>query len=292
MISSIELKSAIDNYANNFEKKLRASERKSIQEFQKYYQSQYDEATDMFIRQGSLDNSDIQVLFTDDKLMALYESLYEKIGTDFAKWYAKNADKLIEKQFNISDYTSIWAQQFAFLGNKIGAMRVSLVSGTAKKTLISVTQKIMRDKDLMSENAVVKAKVLKKEFKKYSKYQSERLVRTESTNAANYATLQSAKDVFAGKDLIKQWIAGYDARTRPAHQEANKQQVKFNEKFIVGGEMLNYAGDPNGSAGNVINCRCAVAPFPIAGAQIIGPNITDIGLGLATSAIREFVSGE
>jgi hypothetical protein len=32
--------------------------------------------------------------------------------------------------------------------------------------------------------------------------------------------------------------------------------VGKDEPFIVMGEQLDYPGDPVGSAGNVINCRC------------------------------------
>ena len=32
----------------------------------------------------------------------------------------------------------------------------------------------------------------------------------------------------------------------------------MNEPFIVNGEPLMYAGDPAGSAANVVNCRCVV----------------------------------
>jgi hypothetical protein len=34
--------------------------------------------------------------------------------------------------------------------------------------------------------------------------------------------------------------------------------VPIDEPFIVSGEELMYPGDPSGSAGNVINCRCAI----------------------------------
>jgi hypothetical protein len=32
----------------------------------------------------------------------------------------------------------------------------------------------------------------------------------------------------------------------------------MDEPFEVDGELLDYPGDPTGSAANVINCRCAV----------------------------------
>ena len=45
---------------------------------------------------------------------------------------------------------------------------------------------------------------------------------------------------------------------RPGHAEADGQEVKIDEPFIVDGESLMYPGDVTGSASNVINCRCTV----------------------------------
>jgi len=47
----------------------------------------------------------------------------------------------------------------------------------------------------------------------------------------------------------------------------NKKQVGFNELFIVPStktiDAMSFPGDPNGSAGNVCNCRCTVVFVPI-----------------------------
>ena len=58
----------------------------------------------------------------------------------------------------------------------------------------------------------------------------------------------------------KQWLTARDERVREAHMLADGQIVKLNEPFIVNGEYLMYPGDPAGSAGNIINCRCVSIP--------------------------------
>jgi len=58
--------------------------------------------------------------------------------------------------------------------------------------------------------------------------------------------------------LNKVWMANHDAKTRPDHAEADGQEVGMDESFDVGGEQLMYPGDPAGSPGNIINCRCTV----------------------------------
>lgn len=57
-------------------------------------------------------------------------------------------------------------------------------------------------------------------------------------------------------NVVKEWIAILDSKTRSNHAQADGQIVPVNESFSVGGESLRYPRDPNGSAGNIINCRC------------------------------------
>ncbi len=62
----------------------------------------------------------------------------------------------------------------------------------------------------------------------------------------------------------KGWQTANDAKVRPAHAKAQIDYTKgipLNEPFIVGGEPLMYPGDPNGSIGNIINCRCYTYPI-------------------------------
>lgn len=82
------------------------------------------------------------------------------------------------------------------------------------------------------------------------------IARTETHGAANFGAAHAAKET--GLPLRKEWISAEDARTRPDHDAANGQVVAQNQPFNIGGEALDYPGDPAGSAGNTINCRCAL----------------------------------
>lgn len=62
-----------------------------------------------------------------------------------------------------------------------------------------------------------------------------------------------------GEPMETVWISTIDQRTRPDHAAADGARVAVGQPFIVGGEELRFPGDPFGSAGNVINCRCATA---------------------------------
>jgi hypothetical protein len=89
------------------------------------------------------------------------------------------------------------------------------------------------------------------------------IVRTEYKRAlemGNHAAMQTAAEHVPG--LKRQWLSarGHATPPRPAHAAASGQEVGVDEPFIVGGEKLMYPGDPAGSPGNTINCRCRARP--------------------------------
>lgn len=58
-----------------------------------------------------------------------------------------------------------------------------------------------------------------------------------------------------GATIVKQWDSTLDSRTRESHQKLDGELVKVDEKFSNG---LLYPGDSNGTASEVVNCRCAL----------------------------------
>ena len=83
-----------------------------------------------------------------------------------------------------------------------------------------------------------------------------RIVRTEG-HRVNQQGFVDAGDVAKSKgaDIVKQWDATLDSRTRPWHQEADGQIREWEDDFLVHGEKMK-APSIGGSASNVINCRC------------------------------------
>lgn len=84
---------------------------------------------------------------------------------------------------------------------------------------------------------------------------AEVIARTESATSENYGIYATYKVEGVTK---KTWLSTRDDRTREAHIEADGQTVGIDEKFLVGGEELDFPGDPSGSAGTVIQCRCTM----------------------------------
>lgn len=91
-----------------------------------------------------------------------------------------------------------------------------------------------------------------------SKNNAMRIARTEAHRIQCKATVDAQwKAKAKGADVVKQWDASLDGRTRDAHREADGQIRELDEDFEVGGERMQAPGI-GGSAANVCNCRCAL----------------------------------
>lgn len=104
----------------------------------------------------------------------------------------------------------------------------------------------------MSINEI--SKLIRERVPHMSSLRGHVIARTETHTAANWANQTSAEQ--SGIDMHKEWCSGSDARVRETHMEADGQTVPLKGAFDVGGEMLEYPGDPSGAADEIINCRC------------------------------------
>ena len=83
-----------------------------------------------------------------------------------------------------------------------------------------------------------------------------RIARTEGhrvNQQSTYDAMDKAKK--KGANIVKQWDATLDAKTRTSHQRVDGEIRELDETFSNG---LRFPGDPQGSAGEVINCRCVL----------------------------------
>lgn len=251
-------------------------ERQYIAKLRKWYNAEYAKGVQQFVDEGRIV---VQGLFPVAYLSKFYEDYYEETGLHFANWYFKNYKKFVKKQ-SADQYQNQWRTSFASYGAAVAKTNVTLVQGTALKTLIALTTKLSRDPEFMAVGAAEQARILRRQFDGYSKYQAERFIRTETTAISNKAILESATTIFPKDQLQKEWSTSRDGRERDSHARADGQTVPFNQPFMVQGEELMEPGDRRGSASNVINCRCAAIPVPIEDAVAV-EGLENIGVQLA-----------
>lgn len=83
-----------------------------------------------------------------------------------------------------------------------------------------------------------------------------RIARTEGHRIQTTAAMDAMERAQErGADVLKQWDATLDGRTRESHSQVDGEIREIDKKFSNG---LMYPGDPSGGAAEVVNCRCAL----------------------------------
>lgn len=91
----------------------------------------------------------------------------------------------------------------------------------------------------------------------YLRFQAMRIVRTEVVRATNVGAVKAADA--SPFEVVKQWIAAHDNRTRHSHRLLDGQIRELDEDFLPN---LAQPGDPRAPAGMTINCRCTLGFIP------------------------------
>jgi hypothetical protein len=82
-------------------------------------------------------------------------------------------------------------------------------------------------------------------------------IATVEATAVNAASIAAELGLDAGA-IGKRWTTMGDRRVRPSHQAASGQEQPLAHPFEVGGEALQYPGDPAGSPRQTARCRCSL----------------------------------
>ena len=178
----------------------------------------------------------------------------------------ENANSILgKKALQTIDDVSITNDKFNKWVEKYGLEKSVLMNETTKKELVKKLKEILAD-DISELSADELAKRLMKGaeeiFEELSNTRAYMIARTETGSSVNIGQLATYE---ANGVKKKEWFATLDNRTRETHLAMNGTVININESFEVVNEFggidnLQYPLDPNGTAGNVINCRCVVVP--------------------------------
>jgi len=187
---------------------------------------------------------DMELRKQADKLKLILTTLYRSVAYAFkdyalGRFFSKDFDDDFEKQLSeFIDYnTGVW---------------VADIDETTRKRLAKVIDNSYNDGLSVEATGVA----LRNTVIGMGVYRANLISRTEVHRVAGFANEAVAENMKID-GTVKEWVAIQDARTRVSHSIASGQRVALEEFFVVGGERLKYPGDPRGSAGNTINCRCA-----------------------------------
>ena len=93
---------------------------------------------------------------------------------------------------------------------------------------------------------------IKETYGDISKGRANVIARTETHGITQEGTIQGYKQA---EMPIKIWVAVMDSATRESHASIDGEEVPLDYPFSNG---LQFPGDPNGDASEIVNCRCSV----------------------------------
>lgn len=180
-----------------------------------------------------------------------------------------------------ADADTLFEQVMREFINRFGGFKITQIIETTRDQIMRAIERGVADG--LSVDQIAKA--MRETVPALSRTRAHIIARTEVHTAAMYASEEVAKTAVA--PMNKRWISVFDHRTRDFgegdgivdefnHRAMNEVTVGPDQLFEVPNkngviELLKGPGDPNGSAGNVINCRCALVyrrvgrPWPKSG---------------------------
>lgn len=200
-------------------------------------------------------------LWSDD-LNKPISDIYKKVGV----YYANETYKQIRREI---------AQKG--IGRDEGWIK--FIQDELQKTLlqyavVKTSETLRNHLILVLQSAIAKELTLDEIIQLFEKsgftaMQAERIIRTEVGRAANTGVKAAASGF--NYEMVKEWIAFRDSRTRgfkpeqpKDHYHMDGQVVDFGDDFTDprSGEQIEYPLAPGGSAAMVINCRCSYIVVP------------------------------
>ncbi len=133
------------------------------------------------------------------------------------------------------------------------AKKVTQISNTTRNRINRTITSGLRD-NLTSRD--IAKKIVETSGAAIGKLRARTIARTEVHAASMAGSLFAAESMDV--EMVKEWVAVSDDRTRDDHADVNGQQVALDESFDVGDDSLSFPGDPTGSPEQVIDCRCVM----------------------------------
>lgn len=258
-----KIRAAIFNrqqYADDFKRKHHSLEQTQYRNFKKALDSQTEQVIH-FIHLHGVENLEhvISILIDEQAIKNAYKRCYLFVGVEQAKWTYRRIQRIaIAQKSWITFFSERWRRLMSTFFETQSSDKITNVNETTKDT---IRQLLSESQDLPTSQ---RADYIVNQLKSpdFNRMRALRIARTETTTAANYGAVIGGES--SDYEVGKTWVPILDMNTRPAHAEMDgTPAISMNEAFVVGGEELMYPGDPNGSASNVINCRCALAVIPL-----------------------------
>ena len=235
-----------------------------IKDWTRLLNSQFIKAAKL-VRIGRQD--DIDFIIDDDRprMLGMLKNHYRRVATVFSnKAFGIFASKKFIQPTEIkTPKEDFWKELNAWMGTQAGS-KITKVAKTTKKTIADVIHKGMQEQ--LSHVDI--AKNIRSTGFIANPHRARTIALTETHTAAVKSMDSAVKSTRI--EMEREWVSAKDDRTRRPDKYnifnhfgdfpngANGERVPEGKDFVGTGEPMSYPGDPKGSAGNIINCRCVL----------------------------------
>lgn len=201
-----------------------------------------------------------------EKTQQLFEKTWGLAGAKFAENTFNKYHKSISTNIRVKTEQplSFWYEYMKNWALTEAGDRITWINQTTDEEILKVIRNTL---DLAGQNGLgvdETARMMRNNlvdsYGTLNKYRAQRIVRTEVIGASNMGQIKGAE--LLGYNMNKKWVSWLDMATRRGpefnHIRCHGETVPINSMFMLSGETLKGPGDPAGSAGNIINCRCTV----------------------------------
>lgn len=194
------------------------------------------------------------------RMEALLDRSWRSVFTAFGDRIIEGAAKghrPAERKGLFDEYESLIANWI----RRWSSQKVTQIVGTTRDQALDIIRPVIAEAVREGIGQAATGRVLQRAMREQGGALSRaraRVISRSETHAASQGANQAAAKA-TGLPMKKIWLASAGERTREEHADADGQTRRLDEPFIVGGEELDYPGDPSGSAGMTINCRCAIS---------------------------------
>ena len=203
----------------------------------------------------------INTIVNNNSIKKAFYNLYNDVGWEFYQRTKFRKDN-IER--------SLWDLTFERVIEAETGMRITLITDYSKELLMDISKQVLRTGQEQGLGIMDMERLLREtlttDFTRMARMRSLRIVQTEVMSASNFATLKAGEE--SGLQMRKVWLTApmgvsKNERHTLLEPDLGRQRPRKGEMFNVNGSMMEYPGDPNGGAENVINCRCSLSWEPI-----------------------------
>ncbi len=244
-------------YRASMDRQMNVFERWSFRKLKRYFKDLYRKIARQIREQAYL-NVDRIIDMGSRDLFAIMMNMFHRTSVHYSEMFAEAINRTRGKAL-----VDVFWEFYRNFAKMYVANRVIKINNTTKKGIIKIIETGLADQLTTIQISV--------EINKLSEINS--LVRAKTIAATEIHTISNlTQDKMAKSESIimeKEWLSAVDERVRPWHytgggmfsESGQTSIVRMGEFFYVGGEFLEYPGDPLGSGFNIANCRCFTAYY-------------------------------